>query len=120
MKPEEVARLSPEQYLNPDLFVTPMDDAPGYENYRREQYKKGLSIGREAVEVTIACNGTWGYKNREGYTSSYEIIGHHVCTAELLRGFLDSGVQIRVFRSHPESWVTQTIIHSPENGEKSE
>jgi len=94
-------------YLSSDLFVTEYDILPVFSgrDYAKEQYEKGLKIGKEAIRVWIAYNGTWGamYPNG-GNHSSYEVIGNHRNTKELLQGFLDSDVPFYVyqeFMSHP-------------------
>ena len=51
--------------------------------------------------MSISENGVWGAQLKDGsHLSSYEVLGYHACTADLLRGLLDSGVPIRVYRRH--------------------
>lgn len=95
---KEIEALSPEAYLNPENFTTAMDYAPGRE-YAAKQYAKGLEIGRASLSVHISCNGVWGATGKDGSSvSSYEGIGYHSATKDLLRGFLDSGCAIDVYR----------------------
>jgi hypothetical protein len=102
--------LPPGAYLVPENFRTLWDDR----NPARaaEQYNKGLKIGREAIafggHVSIACNGTWGAA-AAGSISSYEGIGYHGETAALLRGFIDSGCTIVVYR-HSTGYDQPTTI----------
>lgn len=98
MNYKEIERLTPEDFLRPELFVTQFDfQHKG--KYDIEQYEKGKRQGEQAVVITISVSGTWGSSNKSGSsTSSYEGIGYHACTADLLRGFLESGAPIRVYR----------------------
>jgi hypothetical protein len=66
---------------------------------QQDQYDKGREIGAQAEYVSIAVNGVWGAKMKDGGSlQSYEKIGYHAGTEHLLRGFTDSGVQIKDFR----------------------
>jgi hypothetical protein len=78
--------------------------------YQSKQYQHGLDIGRNASSVHIAVNSTWSARMKDGASlSSYEGIGYHACTADLLRGFIDSGVRIVVHRLTPDD-ITDTVI----------
>lgn len=84
-----------EAFQNPENFKTE-NDTPALD---AEQYKKGLETGQNAQHISIAVNGVWGAKmNDGGHVASYERIGYHASTAALLRGFLASGVKIKVHR----------------------
>lgn len=79
--------------------------------YAKEQYEKGLRIGQESLYVSIACNSTWGARGKDGSsTSSYEGIGYHAGTGWLLKGFLDSGCPIVVYRMLEGQPITETWI----------
>jgi hypothetical protein len=98
MKSIRAEEMKPEDYMCPDLFKSEFDDlSPS--TYADDQYAQGLQVGRNAYEISIACNGTWGSVNKDGSTTrSYEKIGYHGRTCDLLQGFLDSGTPIRVYR----------------------
>jgi hypothetical protein len=85
-------------FLNPELFKTAFDAA----TIADKQYETGLATGREVRsnggQVTIGQNDVWGAHHGNTSISSYEKLGYHANTADLLRGFLDSGVEIIVYR----------------------
>jgi hypothetical protein len=111
MKPySELNAMPAESFLNPSLFgwPTPCVEPTGY---ALEQYNKGLAIGQKSLSVHIACNSTWGGSGKNGgQTSSYEGIGYHAGTGWLLKGFLDSGVPIVVYRMAKGVPITETWI----------
>lgn len=88
--------MNPNEYLKPENFVSPLDSWSNQE-YKTEQYLKGLEIGRTSDSISIARNGVWSATSRRGHVQSYERIGYHAHTSELLRGFLDSGCSIYVY-----------------------
>lgn len=95
-------------FLNPETFVTSFDDVK--KGYKQEQYEHGLQVSREAKRVTISINSAWSAQMQGGsFLSSYEGIGYHSCTADLLRGFLDGGAEIVVFRD-TGAGISETII----------
>ena len=97
MTREELEALPPEAYLVPDNFKTDFDGAGPHTPER--QYRAGYGIGLTSAEVQISESSTWGTSRLDGSnTTSYEKIGYHAGTADLLRGFLASGVQIVVYR----------------------
>lgn len=104
----ELTALPPEAYLDPERFRTEWDDPDGA--YAAQQYAEGLKISRQAETVCIACNGTWTARMRAGgVTTSYEGIGYHSCTADLLRGFLDGPAPLVVYRwSNPDGTTIKT------------
>lgn len=82
-------------FLNPELFVTPQDTP----NRKEWQYAKGLETGKKASHISISYTGVWGALLKDGGDlSGYEKIGYHANTADLLRGFIDSGCEIHVYR----------------------
>lgn len=97
--------LSPEAFLNPDNFETPYDSLECNQARRIEQYKEGLKIASESISVGISACGTWFACGKDGsMTTSYCGIGYHANTSSLLRGFLDSGCKVIVYR-----WVGTEI-----------
>jgi hypothetical protein len=99
----ELTALEPKEYLNWEQFETPFDAAHAHA-YAQEQYRRGFDLGKVSTQVHISANGTWGAtqpsKYGEGvcHVSSSEGIGYHACTKDLLHGFIDSGVEIVVYR----------------------
>lgn len=72
-----------------------------------QKYNEGLEIGRQLEEIHISQTGVWSGPTKDGgYLTSYERIGYHVCTKDLLHGFLDSGTPIFVHR-----WEDNGIDH---------
>jgi len=102
----ELTALDPHEYLNWQQFETVADSFP--ENIKRnlaaEQYRRGLDMGKVSTQVHISSNGVWGATQPSKYgdgvcsVQSYEGIGYHACTKDLLHGFIDSGVEIVVYR----------------------
>jgi hypothetical protein len=94
----ELERLPAEAYLNPDNFRTEYDGR--VLGKAEEQYQAGLEYGRNATRISLSYKGVWGASMKNGaMVSSYEGIGYHAETAALLKGFLDSGCAIVVYRS---------------------
>lgn len=98
--------LAPAVFTYPEFFVTSYDKP---DNYAAEQYAKGLEISQEYDEVYISAYGTWGARkgkrqgNRDvvswnGTLNSYEGIGYHRGTADLLKGFLAGHAPVYVER----------------------
>ena len=121
---EELNALPPSAFLNWENFGTPFD-VPG-DDYAQKQYAKGLEIGRKSKmcgprlfgergqgAVYIRADGTWAADTpptfssgtMAGFCSSYEGIGYHRATADLLHGFIDSGARIVVSR-----WWAKNIV----------
>lgn len=103
----ELTKLPPEAYLGWENFVTEHDAANIHAGVGVAQYQKGLDFGREAIaeggHIFISANGCWGSTGK-GLRTSYEGIGYHANTADLLHGFLDSGAVIIVHRyTDPDS-----------------
>lgn len=101
----ELSAMTPDMFLNPDNFKTLSDTWPQNVSYQTEQYQKGLAIGYESEYITISVSNVWGCQFKVspahpygGSCSSYETIGYHAGTAALLRGMLDSGCPIKVYR----------------------
>ena len=87
-------------FLTPAKFVA-SEVWPAPAKFAAEQYQKGLELAQK-WEIHISANDTWGgsRKDAKGSSdlSSYEKIGYHSGTGELLKGFLDSGHPIFVHR----------------------
>lgn len=66
---------------------------------RKKRYEEGLQTAEEYEYVTIAINGVWGGRKKDGASvGSYEKLGFHACTADFLQGILESGVQVIDYR----------------------
>lgn len=96
-------------FLNWEQFKTELDGTyPTHAAYAVEQYQKGLKIGAESVRVGINPCGTWFADMKGGgMMTSYEGIGYHAHTAELLKGFIDSGCEIIVLRNDGSRTIVQ-------------
>lgn len=83
-------------FLNPELFRTGFDtDA----DKREDRYQKELARCRDYTIFHIGANGTWSATTKDGGSvSSYEGIGYHAYTADLLRAVLDSDCPFIVHR----------------------
>lgn len=85
-------------YLGPENFRTDWDGNLG-SSRREEKYREGLAWSAKAVRITIGINSVWGATLKDGGTlTSYEGIGYHSGTADLLRGFLDGPAEVVVYR----------------------
>jgi hypothetical protein len=105
----ELNGYAPEKFLNPDNFKTETDHLPKA-GYGQEQYLKGQKIANESVEVGVSANGTWYAVGKNGsFTTSYEGIGYHSKTSDLLRGLL-SGTARFVVSRYTETGYTDTCI----------
>lgn len=106
---QELNAMEPEIFLNPDNFKTSMDHLPPT-GYAEEQFQKGLKVSNESIAVGISINGTWWAEYKDGsYLSSYEGIGYHSCTCELLRGLLAGTAKFIVMRFNDKG-LTETCI----------
>ena len=94
----ELEQLPAEAYLEWKNFKTSVDNLPCNIKKAKEQYTKGLKIGREYDEITLSVRGIWGAHKENSSCQSYEGIGYHANTQWLLKGFLDSGCPIAVYR----------------------
>jgi hypothetical protein len=106
---ERLNKLPAEAFLSPENFRTDWDHLPE-KGYAEEQYQKGLKISNESKEVGVSVNGTWWAAGKDGsHTISYEGIGYHSCTADLLRGLLAGSAKFIVYR-WTENGITETCI----------
>ena len=93
------------EYLIPENFRTDWDGRAG-DAKREEQYRTGLHWSGKCSRISIGTNSVWSATTKEGSSvSSYEGIGYHSCTADLLRGFLDGPAEIVVYRRDQEPTV---------------
>lgn len=94
---EYLNAIPPSAFLDANNFKTDSDTMPE-KGYAEKQHAKGLSIGKEYGKVGVSCYGTWYAEKPGSCITSYEGIGYHSCTADLWRGFLDSGAEVWVHR----------------------
>lgn len=113
---QELRQLAPETYLTWELFGTLYDRD---DDYARDQYAKGRKIGQDAKDaggaVYITTMGTWSADapahfpgSMDCYITSYEGIGYHRSTKDLLHGFLDSGCKLVVKRETKRGYRVDT------------
>jgi len=100
MNYKQLSELPAEAYKDPKNFITDFDSRNS-DDYAKQQYNHGLETGKEFRLITINANSVWSASmNSQGsLLSSYEGIGYHSCTADLLRGFLDSPAKVVVYRT---------------------
>lgn len=95
----KIKKVVPCGFYGGDNFNTP-DDIDT--ETKKAKYEYGLEIGKKSKLVIINCAGSWNAQLKDISwmfpIASYEVIGVNAYTAHLLQGFLDSGVEIRVFR----------------------
>lgn len=97
----QLEKLSAEKYLDWNSFETDCDSfQPNLDRkYAEIQYNKGVEIGKNANVICISHRSIWSSCNKDGsLTSSYEGIGYHACTKDLLHGFIDSGCTLAIRR----------------------
>ncbi|MFF4557137.1 hypothetical protein [Streptomyces sp. NPDC001422] len=114
----ELNALPPDAFLNPENFVTEYDGR--VPERAEEQYREGLRLSAEYDRIVIRAGGTWAaesglhprltnvYMGKCAY--SYEGIGYHGNTADLLRGFLDGPAPVDVERRQEDYSVITTRI----------
>lgn len=107
----ELAALPALAYLSPEMFRTSFDAwHVNAGTNKSKQYLDGLKTGQDSIEIHIAINSVWSARLKNGgHLSSYEGIGYHACTADLLRGFLDSGCKIVVHRDNHDGYRSTVI-----------
>lgn len=96
---------TPECFATPHLFTTTFDT----EKHGAAQYQTGKHVGTEAREVHISTGGVWSARARLSRISSCEAIGYHANTADLLRGFIDSGTKLYVHRLNEHLHEVETF-----------
>lgn len=113
---QELRQLAPETYLTWELFGTLYDRD---DDYARDQYAKGRKIGQDAKDaggaVYITSAGTWSADAPSYFPgsmtvtiTSYEGIGYHRSTKDLLHGFWDSGCKLVVKRETKRGYRVDT------------
>lgn len=109
MKSAELAALPADAYLNPATFRTARDT----QAIAEEKYAEGLRRATEFHEVDISVDSVWSACSRtdniRASCQSYETIGYHAGTADLLRGFLAGTARIVVHRYQGDK-LTRTVI----------
>lgn len=95
--------------INPDDYITSYDNLASNQEHRKEQYRRAYDAGKRGDIIFIARNSVWSAQGAitdkqramgiaSSYTSTCERLGYHSCTAELLRGWRDSGARIYDYR----------------------
>lgn len=80
-------------------FLMPMNFITGFDKPGNKQYETGKKIADEATTIFISETGSWSAKMPDGSSvQSYERIGYHKDTADLLRGFLAGTAAVIVAR----------------------
>jgi hypothetical protein len=87
-------------FLNPELFRTPSDNPV----YGEEQFREGKATADAWEVVSIGISGVWGASREGSSLTSYERIGYHANTADLLRGFLAGSARVVVYRWSADGW----------------
>ncbi len=83
-------------FLDASAFRTSFDVS---KDRGKERYQRELLCCAEYVTFHIGINGTWSATTREGGSvTSYEGIGYHAYTAELLQAVLDSDCAFVIHR----------------------
>lgn len=98
------SKFSANDFYYPERFITSFDTVDGGDR----QLIKGMKIGKESYEIHIAINDVWSAVTKPqapfshftpGHMQSYEKLGYHANTCDLLRGFIASGCKLIVHRS---------------------
>jgi hypothetical protein len=101
-----MSNYTADDFRNADNFRTGYDTDAG----SKDAYAKGRRIGMQSKSVTIALNDTWSADGKTGgILTSYQRLGYHADTAALLRGLLDSGVMLAVYRDTGRAIVRHNI-----------
>jgi len=84
-------------------LIADCDGFPTSPDQADKAYQRGLQDGPTFRSVTIAVNNVWGASCRDGGNlSSYEKVGYHAGSVDFIKGILDSGCPVRVYR---DGWV---------------
>lgn len=106
MAETKITLIAPEEFLKPENFKTSMDTP----ELDQKQYEKGLKLSNKSDCVGISANGCWfADLIGGGHMSSYEVIGFHSSTAELLRGLLAGTAKFIVYRNTSEGFIRTDI-----------
>lgn len=105
------SKFTLEDFYHPERFATEFDTvARG-----AEQFNRGLEIGKQAYEIHIGINDVWSARVKNPFgdipstVQSYEKIGYHANTADLLRGFICSKCKLIVHRVVESELVSKDI-----------
>lgn len=113
MKYSELNLLPADAFLHPENFNTGLESA----ELSAKQYRAGRDAYNKYTRVTIGAGGCWSAKGINGsFTSSYEGIGYHSGTGDLLKGFLDSGIPVYVVRAGSEGEGLRRFRLHPSGG----
>ena len=109
MNYSELNNLPPVAFLHPHIFKTELDN----EERAKSQFEKGKNIDYDYILITYGSTWSAGDFDSHRFCTSYEGIGYHSNTADLLRGFLASGKPIYVMRwiDNLESPNAKTLIN---------
>jgi hypothetical protein len=82
--------------LRPADYTTPYDHLHVGTPYPAAQYDKGIQHAEQGYTIHISRTGCWSAVRPDelGGTFSYERIGYHACTSDLVRGWIDGGATI--------------------------
>lgn len=84
-------------FLKPENFITSFDAT--HVDICKDQYLKGLQYSQESSTIGISASGVWWAEGKdESFTDSFEVIGYHTGTADLLRGFLAGPAKLIIYR----------------------
>jgi hypothetical protein len=92
-------------------YVTHYDSLPQNAPRHAEQYETGRRMAREGQTIFIAVNSVWSSQKPGCFTSSYEKLGYHSCTADLIRGWVDGGATIIDYRDAADKMPCFVAIH---------
>ena len=80
-------------------LIADFEGWPTSPDQAEKSYRKGREDGPTFMVVSIAANNVWGASCRDGGNlSSYERIGYHAGSVDFIKGVLDSGCPVRVYR----------------------
>ncbi len=115
---DQLMTLQPQDFLNIENLRSAMDDLAGTA-YGQAQYMKGVAIGNAAKVVHISITNVWSVEYHNGNRmQANETIGYHAHSAELMRGFIDSGVTIVVWRDIKEAGGSYRVVDTVIQGER--
>lgn len=82
-----------------EAYATDYDNWPQNRQVKQEQYERGQKYARECVYIAISVSGCWSARRKDGASvQSYEVIGRHAHTNQLVKAWLESGIPVRDHR----------------------
>lgn len=91
-----VNNLSPEVFLKPEIFKT-INDLDQIK--AAESYSYGRYLSERSNRIGISSFTTWFASTKDGRMLSFsKIIGIDSYTSDILKGFLDGGAEVVVYR----------------------